>query len=201
MVEMARMAKLNFIINVLLNKKREITDVFAGDLVQAHEKGCEAERKICGVFVDHKFDITITTNNGAPLDLDLYQTVKGIDSAASVTRDGGIIITASSCWAGAGPESFHSLHAAATSPIDVIQRIRREGPIGVQWENQILARLECKHDLYLVSGLPEKITRQMMLSSSSTIEDAVEKALQALGKDAEIGIIPEGSLVMPILKS
>lgn len=199
MVEQARMAKLNFIINVLLNKKREITHVVAGDPIRAHERGCEIAKDIAGVRVDHKVDITITTNSGAPLDLDLYQTVKGIDNASSITRDGGVIIIASSCRAGVGPESFRELHASVRSPKEVLQKIRREGPIGVQWQNQVLGRTQLQNDIYLVSSLEDSVVKDMMITPIRTIEEGLKKAFKVLGKDAEVAVIPEGPLVLPLL--
>ena len=51
MVEQAKMAGLDFIVNVILNKKREITHVVAGDFVEAHEKGCEIARSIAEVRI------------------------------------------------------------------------------------------------------------------------------------------------------
>jgi len=201
LVEQAKMAKLNFIVNVLLNKKREITHVVAGDPIKAHERGCEIERDIAGVKVAHKVDITITTNSGAPLDLDFYQTCKGIDTASQITRDGGIIIIASSCCAGVGPEEFRALHAAVSSPKEVLQKIRRAEPIGVQWENQILARTQMKNDIYLVSSLEDSVVKDMMITPIHTIEEGLEKAFMALGSDAEVAIIPEGPLVLPLLEN
>ena len=201
MVEQARMAKLNFIVNVLLNKKREITHVVAGEPIKAHEKGCQIERDIAGVKVAHKVDITITTNSGAPLDMDLYQSCKGIDTAAQITRDGGIIIIASACSAGVGPEAFRELHASVSSPKEVLQKIRREEPIGVQWENQILARTQLKNDVYLVSGLEDSAVKDMMMTPISTIEEGLEKAFKNLGDNAEIAVIPEGPLVLPLIEN
>jgi len=201
LVEQARMAKLNFIVNVLLNKKREITHVVAGEPVKAHERGCQIERDIAGVKVAHKVDITITTNSGAPLDLDLYQTCKGIDTASQITRDGGIIIIASACSTGIGPEAFRELHASVNSPKEVLQKIKREEPIGVQWENQILARTQLKNDIYLVSGLEDSVVKDMMMAPISTIEEGLAKAFEALGNDAEIAVIPEGPLVLPRLEN
>jgi len=201
LVEQAKMAKLNFIVNVLLNKQRQITHVIAGDPIKAHERGCEIERDIAGVKVAHKVDITITTNSGAPLDLDFYQTCKGIDTASQITRDGGIIIIASSCSAGVGPEEFRALHAAVSSPKEVLQKIRRAEPIGVQWENQILARTQMKNDIYLVSSLEDSVVKDMMITPIHTIEEGLEKAFMALGSDAEVAIIPEGPLVLPLLEN
>jgi len=199
LVEQAQMARLNFIVNVLLNKNREITHVVAGHPFQAHEKGCEIEREIAGVKVPQRADITITTNSGAPLDLDLYQTCKGIDTAAQITRDGGIIIVASLCGAGIGPEAFLELHRSVDSPKEVIRKIKREEPIGVQWENQILARTQLKQDIYLASSLDAQDVRDMMMMPISTVEEGLEKAFAALGDDAEIIVIPEGPLVLPLL--
>ncbi len=200
MLEQAKMAKLDFIVNVLLNRKREITHVVAGDPVKAHQSGCELEKKAVGVKVSHKVDIVITTNSGAPLDLDFYQTCKGIDTASLITRDGGVIIVASSCCTGVGPEEFRALHASVSSPKEVLQKIRREEPLGVQWENQLLARIQLKNDIYLVSDLDESIARDMMITPIRSIEDGLQRAFRVLGGDAEIAIIPEGPLVLPLLE-
>jgi nickel-dependent lactate racemase len=201
MVEQAKMARLDFIVNVLLNKRREITHVVAGDPFQAHEKGCQIESEIVGVKVPHLVDIAITTNSGAPLDLDLYQTCKGIATAAQITRPGGIIITVSACSAGLGPDSFRELHASVSSPEEVLREIKRQEPIGVQWENQILARIQLKNAVYLVSSLEDNLVRDMMMTPIRTVEKGLEKAFQVLGTAASIGVIPEGPLVLPLLNS
>jgi nickel-dependent lactate racemase len=200
MVEQARMAKLNFIVNVLLNKNREITHVVAGDPFLAHQKGCEITKDIVSAKVGHKVDITITSNSGEPLDLDLYQACKGIDTASIITRDGGIIIVASSCSICVGPDSFKELHMSVRSPKEVLQKIKREEPIGVQWQNQILARTQLKNDIYLVSNLSDSEVRNMMITPIRSIEEGIEKAFAVLGKDAEIAVIPEGPLVIPIIE-
>lgn len=200
MVEIARMAKLNFIVNVLLNQKREISHVVAGDPYQAHEQGCAIATDIYGVKVGHKVDITITSNSGAPLDLNLYQACKGMDTASLITREGGIVISAASCSAGVGPESFQKLHALVSSPKEVLQKIMRDEPLDAQWMNHTLARTQLKNDVYLVSDLEDSVVRKMMITPVRSIEDGLEKAFQVLGKNAEIAIIPEGPLVIPILE-
>ena len=201
LLEQAKMARLDFIVNVLLNKQREITHVVSGDPVKAHKKGCELSREIAGVKVNNKADITITTNSGAPLDLDLYQSCKGMYTASRVTRDGGIVIIASACNTGIGPESFRELHASVHRPIEVLQKIRREQPIGVQWQNQILAVLQLRNDIYMVSELEDQVLRDMMIVPVNTIDEGLKKAFSILGDDAEITVIPEGPLILPLLSS
>ena len=201
LVEQAKMANLNFIVNVILNKNREITHIVAGDPIEAHEKGCGIEADIAQIKVPHKVDITITTNGGAPLDLDLYQACKGMNTASRITRDGGIVIIASACDDGKGPEEFMELHASVSSPKEVLQKIRREEPIGVQWQNQILARDQLRNDFYLVSCLDDKIIRDMMITPIRTIEEGLAKAFKIIGDNAEIAVIPEGPLVVPMLEN
>ncbi len=201
LLEQSKMARLDFIVNVLLNKQREITHVVSGDPVKAHEKGCELSREIAGVRVDSKADITITTNSGAPLDLDLYQSCKGMYTASKVTRDGGIVIIASACDTGIGPESFRELHASVNRPIEVLQKIKREQPIGVQWQNQVLAVLQLRNDIYMVSELEHQVLRDMTLVPVNTVDEGLKKAFSILGNDAEITVIPEGPLILPLLSS
>ncbi len=198
-VEHARAAKLDFIVNVLLNKEKEITHIVAGDCVAAHEKGCELEMDIAGVRVDRQFDIVITTNGGAPLDMDFYQTCKGIENASRITRHGAIIIIASACVTGVGPEAFRELHASESTSQGVLDRIKDGGVLGVQWQNQILARVQMSNSIYLVSGLQESCAREMMVTPFPSLEAALQSALEMRGKDAEIAVIPEGPQVLPLV--
>jgi nickel-dependent lactate racemase len=200
MVEQAKMAGLNFIINVLLNEKGKITHVFAGHPVLAHEKGCELERYLATASIDHKVDISVVTCGGAPLDRDLYQTSKAIDTAAQITRNGGIIIVASRCDAGIGPGSFYDLHASAGSPSEVIERIKRGEPAGVPWQNQVLARAQLDHEVFLMSSLRPEQVHHMKMTAITSIEEGISKALKALGKSAEIAVIPQGPHVLPHLE-
>ena len=199
MIEIAQAAKLDFIINVLLNKRGEITHVVAGDMVQAHEQGCEIAKEILGVRLDRQADITITTNSGAPLDLDLYQSVKGMETASHFMRDSGIIIICSACYDGAGPGEFVELHRSTNSPQEVLDSISDEHPTGVQWQNQILANIQCKNDIYVVSEMDETIIRDMMMTPFSAFENALNDAFHRLGNNASIAVIPEGPLVIPLV--
>ncbi|MCL7455191.1 MAG: nickel-dependent lactate racemase, partial [Anaerolineae bacterium] len=81
-----------FLLNVTLNEQRRITGVFAGDLVQAHRAGAAFVRETALQAVPEAFDVVLTSNSGYPLDLNLYQGVKGMSAAARIVRPGGDII-------------------------------------------------------------------------------------------------------------
>jgi nickel-dependent lactate racemase len=200
MVEQARMAKLDFIVNVLLNREKRITHVFAGSPWSAHEAGCAVEREIVQVKLDRKADISIVSNGGALADLDFYQTCKGIDTASRITRDGGIIIMASACSRGPGSEDFRILHASASSPGEVLEKLEKAGHTGGGWQNQILARAQLNHTVYLMSKMEDSAARQMMVTPIPSVEAGLDKALKVLGRKAEIAVIPEGPLVLPVVE-
>ncbi len=98
--EVAHQAGRLFLVNVTLNRDKAITGVFAGDLDRAHAAGCAFVKQSAMVAVPRPFDIVITTNSGYPLDLNLYQAVKGMAAAREVVRPGGAIIIAAECWDG-----------------------------------------------------------------------------------------------------
>ena len=201
MVEQARIAGLDFIVNVLLNADNEITDVFSGDMVVAHEAGCRKAEDTLRVTIEKPSNITLTTNGGAPLDLDFYQTCKAIDTAAQVTRADGIIIVAASCFEGVGPEEFRALHASVRSPDELLAVLSRDDSHagGVSWQNQKLARAQVNHRIFLFSNLDDDVASSMMVTPIESITSGLEMAYNSLGGSAELTIIPRGPLVLATL--
>ena len=201
MIEFMKMTRLDFIINVTINERREITGIFAGDPVRAHLAGIEFLDRFVKLRVERPADIIITTNGGFPLDRDLYQAVKGMDTAAYVVKDGGVIIIASECRDGlGGHEEFLRIFQGAGSPDEVLENIRKNEPINDQWEAQILARVLKRAKVILVSDyISERLASSFMLERAKTVEEALEIALSIIGRsDAEIMVIPEGPYVIPL---
>ncbi len=199
-VEHAQAIGLDFIINVILNRDKEIVKIVAGDFLKAHEKGVMLDREVVEVKFGQKADITITTNNGYPLDLNLYQSVKGMDTASVITRNGGYIILASECRDGVGPDGFLKIHREASSPEEVLETIMKEEPLEAQWENQVLARIQREKEIYLVSGLKDQVVEDFMIKPADSVESAIEEAIRKTGRKAKIAVIPEGPVALPILK-
>jgi len=200
MIEQAHKCKLDFILNVILNQEHKITHIFAGNPWLAHEIGCQVESEIAGSELCDQVDICIVTNGGAPLDLDFYQTCKGIDTAAQITRDGGVIIAVSSCIYGVGPEFFYNLHVSASSPIKIIEILRQAQDQLPGWQNYILARAQLRHTIMLLSSLPDEIVREMKVIPIHSLEEGLERAKKIVGNSTEVAIIPEGPLVIPLVR-
>ncbi|MBE5992442.1 MAG: nickel-dependent lactate racemase [Paenibacillaceae bacterium] len=195
MLYAARQAKLAFILNVVIDSEKNIINAFAGDSEQAHAEGCKFVMDLAEVKAV-KADIAITSNGGYPLDQNVYQSVKGMTAAEAVCKEGGVIIMVSACNDGHGGKSFYENLANAKSPDEVLNRVMKTGrteTIPDQWEFQILARILIKHTVILVSDLcdPEMI-KKMHMQHAYTFEEALKRAFEIKGSDADITVIPDG---------
>ena len=83
-VEAAEMAAPLFLLNITLNRDKQITGVFAGEHREAHKRGCSFARETAMAPLKGPFDLVITSNSGYPLDLNIYQSVKGMSAAERV---------------------------------------------------------------------------------------------------------------------
>jgi len=201
MVEFMRNAKLDFIVNVTINKEKKVTGIFAGNPIEAHLKGVEHLDRHVKVPVRGEADIVITTNGGYPLDRDIYQAVKGMDTAASIVRENGVVIIAAECRDGlGGHEEFLKLVRGAEDADEVLRRIREHQPIYDQWEAQILARILKRARVILVSDfISEKVAGDLLLERAENVEEALELAYTLLGRShVRTIVIPEGPYVIPI---
>jgi len=199
-MEIAALVGKSFLVNITLNREQEITGVFAGDLREAYGKGCAFVKEGAMVPVDRPFDIVITSNSGHPLDLNLYQAVKGMSAAGLVVREGGSIIVAADCWDGI-PEHglFGQMLMAAGSPEELLRTIRKPGfQKQDQWQVQILLKLLKRSDIYIRSGnLTDKQLRAVLLKPAHRIETTVDDLLKKYGRDARICVLPEGPQTIP----
>lgn len=141
--EAARMAGPAFLLNVTMNRDQAVTGIFAGDVEIAHAQGCESVRKTAMVPAGGPYDIVITSNSGYPLDLNLYQSVKGMSAAAQIVQEGGSILIAAECWDGIPDHGLYKrLLFEAKSPADLLARIRGIGDCGLQIADRGLHRAE-----------------------------------------------------------
>jgi nickel-dependent lactate racemase len=191
-----------FLLNVTMNRDRQVTGVFAGDLDAAHAAGCAFTKETAMVAVPHPFDVVITSNSGYPLDLNLYQSVKGMSAAAQVVREGGSIIIAADCWDGIPDHgSYGRLLGEAHSPQELLDRVCAPGFLEQdQWQAQIQAQIQLKANVYVYSrNLSDEKIRAALLFPCQRIEATVEALRAHYGSQATICVLPEGPLTIPYL--
>jgi nickel-dependent lactate racemase len=201
MREVALRTKPAFLYNVTLNRDKQITGVFAGDLEQAHKAGTEFAAMTAMAPVEAPFDIIITSNSGYPLDLNLYQAIKGVSAAAQIVKPGGAIIVAAECWSGVADHAQYSqLLQSAPSPQALLAQIHASDEvIQDQWQVQVQAQVQARAEVYVKSSLSPADVQGAMLRVCDSIEETVAQLVERYGPQATICVLPEGPMTIPYL--
>lgn len=193
--EAASFAAPLFLVNVALNRNQQITAAFAGDYVEAHAVGCEYVKAHAMVRVHAPYDIVVTSNSGHPLDLNMYQAVKGMSVASQIVKPGGHIIIAADCWDGIPAHGkYGQLLSEASSVDELLERIRTPGFVMQdQWQAQIHA-LICKSAT--VHFYSENLTNQQIEDSfmrpCTDIAGRVREISHDLADHCRTCVLPEG---------
>ncbi len=196
-----------FLVNVTLNQQDEIDNIFCGDVDIAHRRGCDYVKAASMVELPHLFDVFITTNSGYPLDINLYQTVKGMSAAAEAIRPGGSIIIFSECSDGIPDHGcYGQILKKSKSADDLLESIKNfEHPVQDQWQAQIQAKILKKAEVFIYS---DQLTDQQIRLSLLKPFDDFDMLLDGLLKSKmrkfdkpKICVSPRGPLLVPFLPS
>lgn len=187
----------DFLINVALNTEAEISAIFTGEWQKAHKKGYEYVRENAMRKVEKLYDIVITTNSGYPLDMNLYQCVKGISCAAEIVKDNGIIIMAGECSDGIPYNSpYDKILKMADSPEKLFDLIINSNEvIPEQWQVQIQTRIQKRAKVYIYSHCltDDQISKALLLPCRD-IEKLINK------KGASVAVLPKGPQTIPYIR-
>lgn len=202
LIEIARLARVDFMVNVSIDRARRLTGVFAGEIEQAHAVGMQAVEHEVRVDLDRSADIVITAAGGYPLDATLYQSIKGLTGALNVVRRGGTIILAAALSEGIGSEDFRQLLRATRGNDDYMARITAPGFFQVdQWMVQHLCQVLRKAEVLLVTdGLPADAVRGLLVTPVPTLEAALAQALGRHGSKAHVAVLPQGPYVLATVR-
>lgn len=192
---------VDFLVNVTVNRKREITRYFCGDVLAAHEQGCRFAKSTAMVPCPKPFPLVVTTNSGYPLDQNLYQAVKGMSAAAQVVADGGAIVAASRCNDGFPSHgNFKKLLFDHATPRALLDTILAPGHlVHDQWEAQLLAMIVLRARTALYSELPADEVRRAHLEPVADLGAAIAEKVREIGPDAPVAVLPEGPQTIPYL--
>ena len=196
------MVKPDFMLNVTLNGDKEITGVFAGDVIKAHREGCAFVKENAMYAVDAPFDVVLTTNSGYPLDQNLYQTVKGMSAAAQIVKPGGSIVSVSECSDGVPDHgNYAKILQMRSTPQELLDMINDKSfSVFDQWQVQVQAMIQVKADCYLYSTLDDNTVRKAMFKPIADTEKTISELLAQYGPNATMAVLPLGPLTIPYVK-
>ncbi|MFX0012131.1 MAG: nickel-dependent lactate racemase [Candidatus Hermodarchaeota archaeon] len=200
--KIAKMAGIDFTVNVCINETHEITQVAAGDVNAVHKKLVDFQSTHVFKEIPKPYDIVICGNGGYPLDLNLYQAVKSMAIGEIAVKPGGTIISVNECreGVGLGQDKFKELLFSGKTPNEIYNKIlSKEIVVPDQWEIQVLTRILMKAEVYLISNMRKEEIGNIGLKYANTVENAIEQSLVKHGEDAKILVLPNGPQILPVI--
>lgn len=196
--EIINFISIDFIVNVILDDKKQIVRAFAGDVIKAHRAGCKLLDKMYKVTLHEKTDIVIVSPGGYPKDINIYQSQKGLDNAKHAIKDGGIIIWCASAAEGFGEKTFEEW-MTTKSPKEMIKEIKVNFKLGGHKAAAIAMILD-KAKIFMVSDLPDETVQKLNFKSFSSVQEAIDCAILELGDNSKVLIMPEAGSTLPSLE-
>jgi len=199
----AKMAGCDFIVNVAIDGKRQVTWLGAGDMMDAWMEGVKFVEQVVRVGVREPLDIVVTSCAGYPLDTTWYQAVKGLTGALPIVKRGGTIILAASLTEGVGSPEFQEVLRDNPSLEQFIDRIQNTDYFVMdQWQVEELAKVRRRCKVKVVTqGLSAEVLRNCHVEPAVSVEKAIAECLEEYGPDARIGVIPKGPYVLPFVET
>jgi nickel-dependent lactate racemase len=196
--EIALMAGIDFNLNVAIDKDRQITGVFAGDMVESHRVGAQFVEKHARVTLPTAADAVVVSSAGYPLDATFYQAVKGLLTAVEIVKQGGSILLVAACSEGIGSKPFTDLIFKTDDLTAFVQGLYNPANFVIdQWQLEELAKVARKADIYFYTdGIPYHQRAKLFVHPLKSAQEGIEELLIRYGTDAQIAVIPEGPYVL-----
>lgn len=200
MVEAARLAEVDFILNVVVNSEGEVVKAFAGDLEKTFFEGIKLVDEMYRVQVQRKADIVVVSPGGYPSDVNLFQAYKGVDNALQVVKRGGVIILVAECPEGHGNQVFYDWMVRFKNVKAAERGIKRNFVLGGHKAYYLMKALQ-RVQIILVSSMPDYYAENVFkLKTARAVNDALNEAFRIAGKRAKVWAMPYGNFTLPEIK-
>lgn len=197
--EAGALAKVRFIVNVVLNSKKEVVKVVAGDPILAHREGAQYVDVMNKRRLEKEADIVVASCGGFPKDINLYQAQKALENANYAVKKGGSIILAAECKDGLGEAVFEKWMLDAESIDEPLKWIQERFVLGGH-KAAVICKVLKNADVILVSGFNEEYVKKIFFTPAKTIQDALNMALKKHGGDATVLVLPYAASTLPYIE-
>ena len=181
----------------MLDKEHRVGFAAAGPLDETFIRAINVADKQLVLEIERCYEVVVAVAPH-PMDCNFYQTNKAIQSGALALKDGGVLIVVSECPFGLGEnQTLFDMLAAAESPMDALVRADvEEYKLGVQQAARIASILQ-RAEIWVVSSLKDDDVRAMFMVPVSSVQSAVDAALERQGPTAKALFLTEASITVP----
>jgi nickel-dependent lactate racemase len=203
--EIAPIAGLDFLINVLVNLHGEITDLGAGETVAVHRRLVDTYRCYYQMEVPERADIIITTLDrfkGYPQSA-WYITADGCLPAVELIADpGATVITVGSCPQGIGGGAREYMRTVYKLE-DLAFLLPQCGVFGsssLMFGTHFAFQRERYNILAVVDGMSKAACADIGIGWADNVQDAFDEALSWHGSEAKVAVIAGlGNISLPVI--
>jgi nickel-dependent lactate racemase len=192
--EVGEAVGIDFILNVVVNERKEIVAAVAGHHRLAHREGCRVADRLFKVALPAPAEIVVAAAGGYPKDLNLYQAQKSLDHARLAVRAGGVIILVAECREGFGDETFERWMTEAGSPEAIVDRMGKEFVMGGHKALAVALTMQ-RARVILVSALPPEVVRRALFEPATEAQAALDELLDR--RAASLAVLPYAGSVVP----
>jgi lactate racemase len=179
--EISRMLPPRLEIHALLNSRKEVCELYAGQSEREFREVCQRYDRYFRREGDERFDLVVASAGGYPKDINFIQAHKSVHNAASFVKNGGKLVIFAECRDGLGNPDIMELFARGG-------REKLFGQLENEYRNNagtVLAMLEKtgRIHIHMVTGLDASVC-EMMGARKCTPEEAQSIIDQEEGKVA-----------------
>lgn len=190
-----RKVGLDFIVNTVLDERKNLLGVFCGDMIYAHRVGVELSKKVFCPEIPARADIVIASAN--PCEIDFWQGAKAYIHALFGVKKGGTLILAIRAPEGLAGNAFNhdkTLRAYSTKSYEdmcyAVDNGLEEDVVGLNVPLYLAVTRDRAHTIIVSEGMNEQDAQDLGFDYCESIESALRKAYREHGMKASIGVIP-----------
>ena len=191
--EAGKIAKIDFIFNVILDDDKNIIDAVAGKNNEAWIQGIKRYDDIYIMEVDAPADIVVVSPGGYPKDINLYQSQKALENIKDIVRPGGEIILVASCSEGYGEDTFKEWMGHAKDYSYISSKLKENFVLGGH-KAVAVSKVISEKKVYLYSEFDMSSTEKMGFGKISGIQSYLDKKI-VKDRDIKITLVIGGRFV------
>lgn len=201
--QIAKLAGLKYIVNVVMDRNERVIHVVAGDPVAAHHKGAELSREIFGVPQPDYAEIVLAESY--PADYDLWQAAKGVYSAELSVKPGGVVILVTQCSHGVSSE-HPEVERIGYPPVEEVKRMVEKNEISDLVAAAHLAHVgrvirDRARAIMVSNGIKRDVQRKIGFETAATPQEALDMAFAMASPAARVAVLQQGGHVLPLVNN
>ena len=196
MDEAAKKVGVDFTLNVIINDKKQIVKILAGNLEKVFDLGAQICRETYKVEVTKLTDVVFACAGGYPKDVSLYQSQKAINNAKLVLREGGTIVLIAECREGIGSDTFSEWLYKAKDLDELLNTDPKDITVGghtAVGNAKVLKRFK----ILVVSKIKKQDLESRFYKHARSLDEAVNLVKDWHGENYRTYVMPQAGLIYP----